>query len=535
MALAVAGVSALHFALALGLIAVEPSITDETPVVLASWSVLAATLAAGGMALLRVQYATAAHAARTVPWARAIVGSILPVVLVLGELPAALVARGWSTWLPYVAPGLSAVIAASLVAAIADRVLLRALAIRRPPKPRADAPPPFPPPILGIRIGGLLATAALASGVLALGRLASRPGDFDPTAFGMAAATLAVFVVLVALAGFAFGQSPGVDLQAIARQLDAAGQDGAAALARPVVIVGDDQVGELLANLERLRLRLADELRLYEEALERTKAAEATKADFLSAVSHELRTPLGVVSGYAQLLLEGTPEPLTESQKEDVRLIQAGSHQLLELLNDILDVAMIESGELRLAFAPADLGEVITEVVRIHQPLVRGSEVELRAEVAPNLPHVTCDRRRITQILTNLVSNAIKFTESGAISVRAAHDPRSEAVVIRCIDTGVGIAAEELDAIFEEYRQVGSVKRRKKGTGLGLAIARTIAEHHGGSLTVESTPGEGSTFALRLPLEPPERPQAIDVVERATRSRLNEQPSESGAEATVLA
>src|SRR5690606_7917390 len=235
----------------------------------------------------------------------------------------------------------------------------------------------------------------------------------------------------------------------------------------PVVATSADEVGELFARLEDLRERLVDEMDLYEEALAKTRHADALKAEFLSAVSHELRTPLNAIGGFAQLLLEELPGTLTEAQAEDLRLVQAGARQLLGLINDILDLSMIESGELRLAYGPVDLAAVTHEVVRIHQPQVRGRPVRLSAEVEPELPNVVCDERRLRQILTNLVSNAVKFTERGTITVRAAYDGRHDGVVIRCIDTGIGIDAADLVQIFEEYRQAGSPKRRTRGTGLG--------------------------------------------------------------------
>ena len=269
----------------------------------------------------------------------------------------------------------------------------------------------------------------------------------------------------------------------------------------------------------QVRKHLDEELSIYEEALDKTKAVDAKKSDFLHAVSHELRTPLGTISGFAQLLLEGHATPLTEAQAEDVRLIGAGARQLLELINDILDVSMIESGELRLEFSRVSLDEVIRDVVEIHRPLVLSRDVTLEAELQGELPPVECDRRRVTQILTNLVSNAIKFTERGTVVVRAAYDESADRVLIHCIDTGAGIEPEDLDKIFEEYRQVGSVKRRAKGTGLGLSIARAIAVHHGGDLTVESSLGVGSTFTLRLPVTPPQRPTKIDMAERTAMAR----------------
>jgi signal transduction histidine kinase len=335
---------------------------------------------------------------------------------------------------------------------------------------------------------------------------------------GLAALGIAAWSI-----GATIGLSPGGEIASIARRLDAFGHDTRHAEHAPIVSSSADAVGDLLRGLEELRVRLDAEIALYQDALDRTRAADALKADFLSAVSHELRTPLNTVGGYAQLLLDGVPSPMSSAQAEDVRLIKAGGERLLELINDILDVSMIESGELRLAFASVPLDEIIHEVILLHQPLVRDRDVELLTEIGPDLPEVVCDRRRIGQIVTNLVSNAIKFTESGSITVRASFDPRRGEVVVRTIDTGVGIAPEEIDLIFEEYRQVGAAARRKKGTGLGLAIARTIARYHGGTLTVESTLGRGSIFTLTLPLEPPKLAESIDIAEEAARSRMRAQ------------
>ena len=340
----------------------------------------------------------------------------------------------------------------------------------------------------------------------------------DPKAI-VGAFMIAILLALAAVAAGTLGETPGGDVMSIARRVDAIGYGSVAAIDDPVVVTSGDETGQLLARLEDLRARLQHETQLYEGALDRTREADARKSDFLSAVSHELRTPLNVVGGFAQLLLEGVPAPLSEAQAEDVRLIRAGGQQLLELINDILDMSIIESGELRLQFEATDVAAMIRDVVLIHKSLVHDKGVVLQTEIGPDVPSVVCDRRRITQILTNLVSNAIKFTEQGSITVRAAFDPRSDGVVIRCIDTGIGIEAEDLNAIFEEYRQAGSLRRRTKGTGLGLAIARRIAQHHGGTLTVESTAGEGSTFTLRLPLEPPQRLTRIDMTEESVRSQ----------------
>ena len=421
-----------------------------------------------------------------------------------------------------IAPGLCATWSAAYVVTIASKRLLHTLGVRSGLGPPSRSSLFVPVPRLGESYIRIMGGASFAAALLVLGAWLPRSvlaGQvWSAATFAPAAGLLAV-ATLAALAGSSLAQSPGEDLAIVTESLRTVTEHAAPASAAPIDITSFDEAGELMANLERLRVRLLDDLELYEDALDRTREADAIKSDFLSAVSHELRTPLNSVGGFAQLLLEGSGGELSEAQAEDVRLIRAGGHQLLELINDILDISMIESGELRLSFSETDAAEDIADLVDIHRPLVRDGNVTLSFALGPTLPPVTCDRRRIIQILTNLVSNAIKFTEAGSIVVRAAWDPQADNVVIRVIDTGVGIAPDELEAIFEEYRQAGPVKRRKKGTGLGLSIARTIAEHHGGSLDVESTLGEGSTFTLTLPREPPNRPTAIDMAARTGRAK----------------
>ncbi len=311
-----------------------------------------------------------------------------------------------------------------------------------------------------------------------------------------------------AVAAVGLGRSLRAELDTIATRLDALGYNATPNPAWRIAATSLDDVGRLQAGLERLRQRLARDAAIHQEALERARDADLAKVNFLGAVSHEVRTPLTTVDGFAQLLLERSLQP---AQADDVRLIRTGAQQLLELVTDILDISLIESGELRLEYDSVDLADVAAQVVEVHRSLLRDKPVRMELEVDPDVPHVVCDRRRVRQILTNLVSNAIKFTDEGSIVVEVRFAPEQRQVVIRVSDTGVGIAPDEVEQIFEEYRQVGSVKRRSKGTGLGLAIARTIAEHHGGSLTCTSILGEGSTFTLTLPLDPGHRRTRIDM------------------------
>ncbi len=487
-------------------------------------SVTVTALAELAYLYVRTQYASPDHVARSLPWVSWTTPPLAGLALGLVSISQTSLSGGLLASAAVLAPVIAATWSVGLMVGTVQDRLLRALAAAY--SQSSDAPVLLAPspPTLAFSYIRIVLTVTLAATALAAASVLTHPGladgSIDPTNADpwLWVVGLISLTVLAPLAATTLGQSPGSDIRSIAQRLDAHGYGATDVMQAPVVVTHADQVGNLLNALEDLRGGLHDELRVYQDALDRTRAADARKADFLSAVSHELRTPLNVVGGFAQLLLEGVDTPLSTAQAEDVELIRDGGRQLLELINDILDMSMIESGELRLSFASTDVAEIVRSVVKIHQPLVDDTRVQLQAEIGPDLPPVICDPRRLRQILTNLASNAIKFTERGAITLRVAHDPRRAAVVIRCIDTGVGIAAGDLVEIFEEYRQVGSVKRRSKGTGLGLAIARRIASHHGGTLTAESTPGQGSTFTLRLPLEPPERPETIDITEEAART-----------------
>ena len=524
-ALAVVGVGGLlHFSLAHVLLTL---IIDAGPAgvphgrEVVSLAVLATVLAQLAALYLRGQYGDPADVARSVPSTLRSTAPVATILFALLVLPPDILEGSALSLAVAMAPAAAAVWSAAHIVAIPTKRVLHAFAIRAPGgrAPRAGA---APPPLLERSYLGVLASAAFAVAVLALGAATHRLSEATTLDLSMLlpGAGLLVFPVLAAVAGSTLGQNSGQDIVSVALRLDAPpSSDSHIGPTPPIVVTRNDEVGELLANLETLRGRLDENLHRYQSVLEQAQTAERIKSDFLNAVSHELRTPLNVVGGFTQLLLEGQPSPLTEAQAEDVELIQAGGKQLLELINDILDISMIESGDLRLHFARADLGALVRRTVEFHQPQLGDKPIKLRAEVS-ELPKVICDRRRIGQILNNLVSNAIKFTEEGRIVVRCSFDSRADEVMLRCIDTGVGIDADELDTVFEEYRQAGSHTRRERGTGLGLAIARSIAEHHGGSLTAESVPGRGSTFTLSLPLDPPHRPASIDMAEEQALAKV---------------
>jgi signal transduction histidine kinase len=236
-------------------------------------------------------------------------------------------------------------------------------------------------------------------------------------------------------------------------------------------------------------------------------AASRHKSQFLANMSHELRTPLNAVLGYAELIQDGVYGDVPEKIRSILERMQQNGRHLLGLINDVLDLSKIEAGELTLSPGEYSMRELALAVSSATEALAAEKKLALEVDVPADLPTGRGDERRLTQVLLNLVSNAIKFTEAGSVGIRARVEDGGFLVAVS--DTGIGIAPEDQGRIFEEFQQVdASSTRRKGGTGLGLAIARRIVELHGGRIWVESTPGQGSTFAFTLPLRVDERDKA---------------------------
>jgi signal transduction histidine kinase len=234
--------------------------------------------------------------------------------------------------------------------------------------------------------------------------------------------------------------------------------------------------------------------------------ANAVKAQFLAAMSHELRTPLNAIAGYAQLMGLGLRGPVTEEQREDLARIDRSQRHLLSLINDILNFARIEAGHVDLVLRPVPLAEVLAGVEPLVAPQLRAKAQHYSDDSGGCDAVVRADPEKLRQIVLNLLSNAIKFTpERGSIEVRCGVDAARARVLVR--DSGIGIPARQLDAIFEPFVQIDrSFTSEHQGTGLGLAISRDLARRMGGDITVESAPGRGTTFTLALPLAPGHRP-----------------------------
>jgi PAS domain S-box-containing protein len=263
---------------------------------------------------------------------------------------------------------------------------------------------------------------------------------------------------------------------------------------------------QLNSELEqRIRAATADlaeqNARLQWQSQE-VERANRLKSEFLASMSHELRTPINALIGYSALLLDGVLGDVNPGQRDALARGRAAAEHLLALINDILDLAKIEAGKMPLHLELVSLRDVTLEVTQQIEPMMRRKQLEFVIDVSPDCPVIQSDRTKIKQILLNLLSNAVKFTNRGYVSVEAR---RSQGGVrIDVIDSGIGIRPSDLQAIWEDFRQVDQSRTREfGGTGLGLSITRKLLERLGGSVSVQSVYGQGSTFSVYLPLVVP--------------------------------
>jgi signal transduction histidine kinase len=274
---------------------------------------------------------------------------------------------------------------------------------------------------------------------------------------------------------------------------------------------------ELVATLAELRERQEDLLGLtreledtnrgivalyaeIEDKAERLRKADEMKSRFLSNTSHELRTPLSSIRALAQLLLDRLDGDLTEEQERQVKFIARAANDLSELVNDLLDLAKIEAGKVEVQLAPVVVDNLFRALKGMLRPLVDEARVELVFDTPDFEEAFESDEGKISQVLRNFISNALKFTEQGSVRVSAAWDRERDTITFSVADTGIGISPDNLQLIFEEFSQIEHpLQRRSKGTGLGLPLCRKLAELLGGRVEVESRIGAGSTFSLILP------------------------------------
>ncbi len=273
------------------------------------------------------------------------------------------------------------------------------------------------------------------------------------------------------------------------------------------------QIGVAIENA-RLFAQTVAYAQEMEKARQIAEEASASKSIFVANVSHELRTPLTSILGFARLVQKRLEERILPNTavtsprmerdarqiQDNLQIIVSESQRLMSMINDVLDLEKIEAGKMEWHFHPLDISEVIQQAATNTASLFDASDLYLVLALPDKLPTINGDRDKLLQVMINLISNAVKFTPSGNVVVRA--EALGDRIVVNISDTGIGISKEDLPKVFEKFRQVGdSLTSKPKGTGLGLPIVREIVEYHGGQVSVESTIGKGSTFSFWIPIE----------------------------------
>ncbi len=277
---------------------------------------------------------------------------------------------------------------------------------------------------------------------------------------------------------------------------------GAIALRKPQAGAFAPRQIALLETFAAQAVIAIENVRLFTEIQEKSRQLEIAsqhKSQFLANMSHELRTPLNAILGYTEMMVDGLYGDMPERAQTVLERVQSNGKHLLGLVNDVLDLSKIEAGQLTLAVEEYSVTDMVSTVMSATESLARTKGIALVSALPPGLARGHGDARRLTQVLLNLVGNAIKFTDEGKVEIRARQ--QGDRFKISVIDTGPGIAKADQAKIFEEFQQIDNSSTRKKGgTGLGLSISRKIVELHGGYITVESTPGQGSNFKITIPI-----------------------------------
>jgi len=271
-------------------------------------------------------------------------------------------------------------------------------------------------------------------------------------------------------------------------------------------LMPDGNLLGMIRDISERKLAEAERARRHQ-----AEASDRIKSAFLATMSHELRTPLNSIIGFTGVILEGMAGPLNAEQSKQLNMVRTSANHLLALVNDVLDISRIEAGQMEVRRAPFDIKLSIRRMVDLVRPQAEAKNLELRVRVDSTLKEAVSDERRFEQILLNLLTNAIKFTERGYIDLTAdfilingSRSPAVEAMRLNVMDTGIGIKPEDLKTIFQPFRQIDSgLARKQEGTGLGLVISRRLAEIMGGEVSAQSELGKGSTFSCTLPLLAP--------------------------------
>jgi signal transduction histidine kinase len=354
---------------------------------------------------------------------------------------------------------------------------------------------------------------------------AETPFATSPLVRSVAAFTL-ILVGVAAFVAYYLARSVHSDVSFVRDRIVAMTALDSAPGGQPIVVRGVDQVGQLTVAFNRLVERFYTAEEAYRRDLSGALNYERERSDFLAALSHELRTPLNVILGFADVLLSEVDGPLSHEARENLTVVrQSGSH-LRSLINDILDLSALETGRINLQLKKTNLWSIASDVIR--ESRLAAEAKNLSIELHGEAIEAVADQLRVRQVLGNLVSNAVKFTNVGGVIV-SIHS-REDHALLSVADTGPGIAKEEHAAVFEEYRQSGDWQSRGAGSGLGLAITRRLVRMHGGRIELESKLGEGSRFTVLLPLAgPPDNAASVhhSDVPRGNTLRLSVEAARS--------
>jgi signal transduction histidine kinase len=278
------------------------------------------------------------------------------------------------------------------------------------------------------------------------------------------------------------------------------------------------QLNQELGDTNRGVVALYAEL---DERAEQLRKASELKSRFLSNMSHEFRTPLNSVLALSRLLLDRIDGELTAEQERQIGYIRRSAESLLELVNDLLDLSKVEAGKVEVKPALFTVANLFGALRGALKPLLTSPSVELTFDAADDMPELVTDEAKVAQILRNLISNALKFTESGEVRASAKYDSERDTAIFSVRDTGTGIAPEDQTLIFEEFSQVDNrLQKKVKGTGLGLPLSRSLAELIGGTISVESVLGQGSVFTLTIPAAFGGADHAAAIAADLTRKRV---------------
>jgi signal transduction histidine kinase len=287
------------------------------------------------------------------------------------------------------------------------------------------------------------------------------------------------------------------------------------------------KLSECLAQVDSLTQEITETnqgvVALYAELDDRAadlRDASELKSRFLSYMSHEFRTPLGSIRSLTRILLDGLDGPLTDEQEKQIRFIQGSAEELTEMVNDLLDLAKIDAGRISISPEWFEMVDLFAALRGMFKPILTNQTVDLVFEEPTDVPRVYTDDNKLSQILRNFISNAIKFTQQGEVRVSAKYRTPGW-VTFAVADTGIGIAEEHQGALFQDFVQLDSpIQKRFRGTGLGLALSKRLAELLGGSVAVQSELGKGSTFSAIIPIHfTPDRLPTAEEIELATERK----------------